>query len=283
MDWVLGIRSEFLTIIMKTFTFLGDEEFFLIFLPLAYWLWRQKGMGRLGMVLLATFVINDFLKSVFQDPRPDTSLHLVEASGWNFPSGHAQSAMVLWGWLAWEIRRSWSTIAAAVIIAGIAFSRLYLGVHDLNGVLGGLLVGALTIGLYGWLLTHQPTTWQDLGPSRQSMITLVVLLGCYMLFPEHGDQAIKGGAAFIGFTAGVLHEQHHIRSELSHRIGHSIARAVSGLIGLALIYLGLKQVFISIGYQTTMATFIRYALLGGWIGIGVPYLAVHLGWSETRD
>ena len=32
MEWVLSIRAEWLTPIMKFFTFLGDEEFFLLFL-----------------------------------------------------------------------------------------------------------------------------------------------------------------------------------------------------------------------------------------------------------
>ena len=42
MEWVLSVRAEWLTPVMKIFTFLGDEEFFLLFLPLAYWLWRKQ-------------------------------------------------------------------------------------------------------------------------------------------------------------------------------------------------------------------------------------------------
>ena len=31
MEWVLSVRAEWLTPVMKIFTFLGDEEFFLLF------------------------------------------------------------------------------------------------------------------------------------------------------------------------------------------------------------------------------------------------------------
>ena len=81
MEWVLSIRAEWLTPIMKTFTFLGDEEFFLLFLPLSYWLWRKHVMGRTGMVLLFTFVINAVIKGIFEIPRPEVIDHLVHEIG----------------------------------------------------------------------------------------------------------------------------------------------------------------------------------------------------------
>ena len=129
MEWVLSIRAEWLTPLMKAFTFLGDEEFFLLFLPLAYWLWRKDVTGRTGIILLLTFVINALLKGLFQVPRPDTIEHLVHADDWSFPSGHSQGAMVLWGWLAYELKEKWAYVTALVLILGVGFSRVYLGVH----------------------------------------------------------------------------------------------------------------------------------------------------------
>ena len=267
---------------MKIFTFLGDEEFFLLFLPLAYWLWRKQVMGRVGMVLLFTFVLNAVIKGIFQIPRPEVIEHLVHADDWSFPSGHSQGAMVLWGWLAYELKDRRAYIIAAILIAGVGFSRIYLGVHFPIDVLGGFLIGFLTLYIYSWLLKLSPPGWKRLGPTRQSLIIFVLLMGLFMLVPELSEVAIKGGAAFIGFLAGYLHEKKYLSCSLKPGMNLVISKLVLGLVGIVLIWMGLKQVFLSIGYTTDMAMFIRYTLLGGWISFGAPFLFCQFGWNEGK-
>ncbi len=279
MEWVLSVRAEWLTPIMKVFTFLGDEEFFLLFLPLAYWLWRKQVMGRVGMVLLFTFVLNAIIKGIFQIPRPEGIEHLVHADDWSFPSGHSQGAMVLWGWLAFELKDKRAYVIAAILILGVGFSRIYLGVHFPIDVLGGFLIGFFTLLVYSWLLKLSPPGWMHLGPTRQSLIIFVLLMGIFMLVPELSEVAIKGGAAFIGFLTGYLHEKKYLSCSFKPGMHLVISKLVMGLVGIVLIWMGLKQVFISIGYTTDMAMFIRYALLGGWISFGAPYLFCQFGWN----
>ena len=282
MEWVLSVRAEWLTPIMKIFTFLGDEEFFLLFLPVAYWLWRKQIMGRVGMVLLFTFVLNAIIKSIFQVPRPDLIEHLVHADDWSFPSGHSQGAMVLWGWLAYELKDRRAYIVAAILIAGVGFSRVYLGVHYPSDVLGGFFVGFCTLLIYAWLLKLEPHGWVPLGPTRQSIIIFVLLMGIFMLVPELSKVAIKGGAAFIGFLAGYLHEKKYLSCSLKPGMNLLISKLVLGLVGIVVIWMGLKQIFISIGYTTDMAMFIRYTLLGAWISFGAPYLFCQFGWNLEK-
>lgn len=280
MEWILSLRAEWLTPLMKIFTFLGDEEFFLLFLPLAYWLWRKQIMGRVGMVLLFTFVLNAIIKGIFQIPRPDEIEHLVHADGWSFPSGHSQGAMVLWGWLAFELKEKKAYIVSAILILGVGLSRIYLGVHTPIDVLGGFSVGLITLFVYAWLLKLSPQGWLLLGPTRQSLVIFVLLMGLFMIVPEISEVAIKGGAAFIGFMAGVLHERKYLSCELKPGMNLAISRLVLGLVGVVLIWIGLKQVFVSIGYTTDMAMFIRYTLLGAWISFGAPYLFCRFGWNQ---
>ena len=282
MEWVLSVRAEWLTPIMKVFTFLGDEEFFLLFLPLAYWLWRKQIMGRVGMVLLFTFVLNAIIKGIFQVPRPDLIEHLVHADDWSFPSGHSQGAMVLWGWLAYELKDRRAYIVAAILIAGVGFSRVYLGVHYPSDVLGGFFVGFLTMLIYAWLLKLEPHGWVGLGPTRQSIIIFVLLMGMFMLVPELSEVAIKGGAAFIGFLAGYLHEKKYLSCSLKPGMNLLISKLVLGLVGIVVIWMGLKQIFVTIGYTTDMAMFIRYTLLGAWISFGAPYLFCQFGWNQEK-
>lgn len=283
MEWILTIRAEWLTPIMKIFTFLGDEEFFLLFLPLSYWLWRKDIMGRTGVVLLLTFVINAIIKGIFQVPRPEEIEHLVFADDWSFPSGHSQGAMVLWGWLAYEIKERWAYGIAALLIIGVGFSRVYLGVHFPIDVFGGFAIGLVTLLLYSQILKLRPAGWLYLGPTRQSIIIFVMLMGVFMLVGELSEVAIKGGATFVGFLSGYLHEKKYMACSFKPGTGIMLSKVVLGFVGIVVIWIGLKQVFISIGYATDMATFIRYTLLGAWISYGAPYLYCHFGWNADNS
>jgi undecaprenyl-diphosphatase len=78
----------------------------------------------------------------------------------SYPSGHTLRAVLVYGLLAFVIHRlapagPWRRVAvpvAAVIIALVAFDRLYLGVHWASDVMGGLLLGGLLLaGAIAWL------------------------------------------------------------------------------------------------------------------------------------
>jgi undecaprenyl-diphosphatase len=115
------------------------------------WLARDRcgvvylGLGSVGAGL-ATYV----MKHLFTRERPSIVPKLVEVSGSSYPSGHslaATSLYMLLMFLAWRYFISWSSRAvllccAFLIISGVCFSRLYLGVHYPSDVLSGMCLGA---------------------------------------------------------------------------------------------------------------------------------------------
>jgi undecaprenyl-diphosphatase len=109
---------------------------------------RAVGMA----VLVATFsrpLLEFTVKTLVDRDRPDYE-RLVEGNGPSFPSGHVMAAIALWGLMPLVVslytrRRAiwWASVAiAGALIAGIAASRIYLGVHWFSDVTGGLIVGA---------------------------------------------------------------------------------------------------------------------------------------------
>ncbi|MBJ7596676.1 MAG: hypothetical protein DLM67_06240 [Candidatus Nephthysia bennettiae] len=71
----------------------------------------------------------------------------------SYPSGHTIRAVLVYGLLAFVIHRlaprglarKMAIPAAAVIISLVALDRLYLGVHWMSDVIGGLLLGGLAV------------------------------------------------------------------------------------------------------------------------------------------
>ena len=69
----------------------------------------------------------------------------MQGLSFGFPSGHVSGAVAMWGGLAVVFRKRALVWLAPFLVALIAFTRLYLGVHFLADVLGGALLGGLVL------------------------------------------------------------------------------------------------------------------------------------------
>lgn len=95
-------------------------------------------------------LLSTALKSLFDRPRPDVVMHLVNVSSASFPSGHALGATAVYLTLAVLLARelprrrlrAFTGAVAALIVVIIGASRIYLGVHWPTDVLAGWCMGA---------------------------------------------------------------------------------------------------------------------------------------------
>jgi membrane-associated phospholipid phosphatase len=113
--------------------------------------------GAALVVLTATGrALNNWaIKVIVERPRPSADLvdFNDQPSSFSFPSGHSESAMVLYGLLFYfssvHISNLWMKRAAqvlcVVLIAGNGIERIYVGHHWPSDVLGGFLLGALIL------------------------------------------------------------------------------------------------------------------------------------------
>lgn len=106
--------------------------------------------------LCVAVLLNLGLKHVFSRPRPVDVIHIITETGSSFPSGHTMAAACFYGfliWIVWDICRSRAVRAAltaflCALIALVAASRVYLGVHYFTDVLGGLLISAVYLTVF---------------------------------------------------------------------------------------------------------------------------------------
>ncbi|NQE90371.1 phosphatase PAP2 family protein [Nocardia terpenica] len=119
--------------------------------------WRRM-WGRAGLVGVATAgagVLVVGVKHVVGRSRPPVVDHLVVETNQSFPSGHSLGSIVVIGVLAallvlWAGRtavRVAVVAVAAIFVAAVGISRLYLGVHWPTDILGGWSLGGLWLVL----------------------------------------------------------------------------------------------------------------------------------------
>jgi membrane-associated phospholipid phosphatase len=119
---------------------------------LGYVLWR-RGQWHWLLALVATVpggdAVNVLMKLSFARARPSFIHPIVTLDTVSFPSGHAASAALFYGFLACLLmhhavrfsQRAMIVAAAALMVALVGFSRIYLGAHYLTDVVAGAAEG----------------------------------------------------------------------------------------------------------------------------------------------
>jgi len=261
-------------------TALGDETFFLVFLPLLYWCVDRRIGLRLIILLMFSIYLNGLLKLLFDQPRPyqiDSRIKpLAELETGGFPSGHTQNTTVIWPSLALWLQRNWLWWVAALLLVLVPLSRLYLGVHFPLDLLGGFVLGLV---LLGFAVRFIPRIEQWLA-GQTLLVQLALALGfpllLLLLLPEHDDGALSAIGALLGLGCGSALERRYVGFEAAGSWQQRCIRFGLGLLGLLILYVGLRIVF-ETWEPAWLWRIVRYAMLSLWAGVGAPWLFVRSG------
>ncbi len=243
-------------------TNLGSELGYVVLLSILFL--RFPKIGRqLGIWFGISVTINTALKLLLDLPRPydlETSLTseaAKETAGSpGLPSGHAQNATFFWGFLALDSKLLWFRILAIILIILISFSRLSLGVHFLEDVLVGLLIGA-GLALLASQFSIPEINWQySLG---------LILLGgiAAALLPEPYSRSIAVGIGFAVARANFAPPQ-----AIAAQIGFVFGGIVLALVLYFASSLGLPETM----KRSGLGSYIRYLGIVAAVAIAYPRL-----------
>ncbi|MAB14384.1 phosphatase PAP2 family protein [Parvibaculum sp.] len=284
MNWVLPLRNDLATNIFYGFTFLGYAPFFLIFLPIGYWLWDRDMFTRLVVLIGLTAVLNGWLKDFWQDPRPAARFQLDAdrvADSYGRPSGHAQVAVAMWFWLAWEMRRPWAWAAAAFIASGVIFSRLYLGVHDIDDVLAGTILGFITLGIFAWLVSERVIAFiRSLPAGFEFAVIIVSIPALWIIWPNGENPAPIASVLFLllGWFAGAaLDKKAAPHKPVLPAWWLQIVMAIGGTLGLFALRAGATKLVVATDLGHPVAGLAVSALLGFYATGIAPWIFRKLG------
>jgi len=156
--WMGAHHTRGLDTIMIELTALGTGTVVMMIVAVAALFLVLTSHKYSAILLLAStaggLVLNNVLKLGFHRPRPAIFLPEVHTASSSFPSGHAMSAAIVYSTVAYLaarlIKRRWARwlvmTAAFILIALIAISRLYLGVHYPSDVIAGVVIGLAWAG-----------------------------------------------------------------------------------------------------------------------------------------
>ena len=163
---LLTIHTPFLNKVMEIVTNFGNEITILILsAALFLFLLEKKEYVKakfFAVSMVLGGVLMEGLKHLVKRARPITMT--IHETGYSFPSGHATMSMVLFGMLivlfASEIKnKEWKNFFIGInvfLILIIGFSRLYFNVHYPTDILGGWILGFLTILFSDYLFKKIP-------------------------------------------------------------------------------------------------------------------------------
>jgi membrane-associated phospholipid phosphatase len=294
---------------MQLFSFLGGEDFFLIFMPVLIWCFNA-GLGiRIGLILLTSAGINSAFKLAFGLPRPYWVSREVIAysseSSFGLPSGHAQNALAVWGRLAFWIRIRWVSVLLSALIILISISRWFLGVHFPMDTFAGWIIAGLILFIF---LRYEDRIREILAHrSLGVLLALCLLLSISLLGlnfisraylapetvpaiwetnailgtggdaidPMSLDGAVATSGTILGIAAGGVLLFRWGKFDAGGSWSRRLGRYVLGLIGMAVIFYGLRVIFPS-GEDLLSNTlrYLRYATAGFWGAYLAPRLFV---------
>lgn len=237
-SFILQIQKHqhgFLDALFSGLSCVVSVPFYTAFLPLLFW----SGHGKLARQMTLLMAVCDYsgncIKDVVSAPRPNcppvrritaTKDEEDNALEYGLPSSHTLNTVCLSGYLLHYVLSytqnqdsfvEFAGFAVVCLLVGlIGLGRVYLGMHSLIDIIGGLSIGLVILAF--WLTVHEYV--DEFVVSGQNVTTFWAALSFLLLFayptPELPTPSFEYHTAFDGVAFGIVtgvqltyHQFHH--------------------------------------------------------------------------
>jgi membrane-associated phospholipid phosphatase len=301
-------RSGFLTAFFAFCSFSGEIEGYVLIITGIYVMYDKALAFRLSALVLLAMCLNHALKTVIRNPRPfvaegtwaekwavpaENAAEL--ATEYSTPSGHAMSAGAFYTQLFASVKQRGVRVIAVLAILLTGLSRPYLGVHYLEDILFGWLIGvplALVLIRYRAVIGG---LWQRRSHAQQVSLVVAFSTVLWLVTVATGDWHIDDQPlAFIGysgFLTGIViaHPLETSRVDFDPRTGSpsckllryglSVAMVIGMLLLLDELFALLAEDSSLLGHVLQYARYVTAGIVAMWFA---PLTFTRLGLAESR-
>ncbi len=241
--FIQSMRTDLLNILFQGITMLGEEIIIVLLVAVLYFCIDKLFAQKLLYTLLTSIGINGIVKNLVKFPRPFSTGKITcvregTATGYSFPSGHTQSFATTSTTIAKKIKKPVVIFLVGILIALVAFSRMYLGAHYPSDVVVGAVLGVV-IALVGSTLFDKIKNKKWL-----CLITILIELPFAILFLIKPDieyeDFFKAFGMIIGFLFAVMFEEKYAPLEYNVSTGKKVLRVLIGVALALLVKEGVK-------------------------------------------
>lgn len=290
-------RSDFGEGFWNMITKLGEETILILLICIIYWCISKNAAYIVGTTFFLSGFLVQGLKITFRIDRPwilDPNFKPVDAAydtatGYSFPSGHTQAATAVYSSFGF-LMKNWTRYVYFLIPVAVAFSRLYLGVHQPIDVIVSLILTMLISYLVSLLLKKDDIKnlnvfmWIIVVFGIALMIYSAILYSTDVIVYKYVADCCKAAGAGIGFALGVFLERKFVDfTPKTCRMTCQIYKVILGVIGVLAIQIGLKEVFLLLFGESILANFVRYLLIGLWIAYIWPIIFTKLNKRNVEE
>ncbi|XP_074955337.1 sphingosine-1-phosphate phosphatase 2 isoform X2 [Phalacrocorax aristotelis] len=256
------VKNYFYYYLFKFSAALGEEIFYITFLPFIYWNIDHSVSRRMIIIWSIVMYIGQVSKDILKWPRPLSppvvKLEMRTDAEYGMPSTHAMAATAIsFSFLIatmnlYKYPFELGLVAAFVFSTLVCLSRLYTGMHTVLDVIGGALISAvLLVLLYpAWdTIDHLLLT----SPFCPLLSVVVPLVLCYnypkldYYSPTRGDTTTilgAGAGATVGFW---LNNQYAVPAYTSKnlQLGFPLITSKIAVVVLARFFIGIFVVLLT--------------------------------------
>lgn len=250
--WLQNFREATDNLFTPFMQLVSQMEMWFLFAPIfVYWTVSKRKSFFIILAFCISCFMNGVLKLIFCVYRPfvlDERIMPLGArpSSYSFPSGHAMSVTPVLGGLAVISRKtaSWFACICVLFVLLTGLSRNYAGVHTLQDVAVGTLLGILSLWIASVIVSH---------PERETLSYALLLVICAVClyyistksYPEKydGGKLIAGPGSNLEFTfyeagliAGLISGRLLERKYIDFSPKFSVKGAVAAFVGLGIYY-----------------------------------------------